>query len=157
MEAVVFEAPGAKLRSKELSVSEPGEGQVRVMVHACGVCRTDIHLDDGDLPDSKVPVIPGHQIVGTALRAVAKGGIVVCAGIHMSDISPIPYHLLRGERQVRSVANLTRRDSEEFLELAAQVPIQTQTYPFRLSCANDAIDAQRDGTIDGIAVLEIRK
>jgi propanol-preferring alcohol dehydrogenase len=86
---------------------------------------------------------------------VAKGGTVVCAGIHMSDIPSFPYELLWGERVVRSVANLTRRDGEEFLELAPRVPVRTEVEAFRLAQANEALDRLRAGEIRGAAVLEV--
>jgi propanol-preferring alcohol dehydrogenase len=325
MKAMILESAGQPLRCVELPVPSPGVGQVLLRVHACGVCRTDLHILDGELPDAKRPLIPGHQIVGTvvetgvnaprfaigervgvpwlgwtcnecrycrtgrenlcdnarftgyhidggyaeyavaderfcfpiptgypdlqaapllcagligyrslqmtgdaerigfygfgsaahiiiqaarfqcrevfaftrpgdaesqnfarelgaawaggsddsppetldaaiifapdgalipaALRAVSKGGVVVCAGIHMSDIPSFSYDVLWGERMVRSVANLTRRDGEEFLALAPQVPIQTQIEVFPLSAANDALAALREGRIQGTAVL----
>src|SRR5919199_5375803 len=303
MRAMVLDSPGKPLAVAEMPEPEPGEEQVLVRVHACAVCRTDLHVVDGELPDPKLPLIPGHQIVGSvirsgesvdrfatrervgvpwlgftdnscrycltgrenlcdnarftgyqidggyaeytvadqrfcfpmpegcpdlqaapllcagligyrsfrmtgdaerlgiygfggaahiitqvaehqgrkvfaftspgdtetqqfarelgavwagdstqpppeeldaaiifapvgalvpaALRVVAKGGVVVCAGIHMSDIPSFPYEILWGERVVRSVANLTRRDGEEFLPVAARVPVRTQVevYP----------------------------
>ena len=88
-----------------------------------------------------------------ALKAVAKGGTVVCGGIHMSDIPAIPYELLWGERVVRSVANLTRADADEFLELAPRVPVRTQVETFPLEQANEALDRLRAGNLRGSAVL----
>jgi propanol-preferring alcohol dehydrogenase len=327
MRAMVLDRQGQPLRLAELPVPEPGPGQVLLRVHACGVCRTDLHLVDGELPDSRLPVIPGHQIVGTvvasgtgasqhaigarvgvpwlawtcgecafctsgrenlcdrarftgytvdggyadyvvaderfcfpidpsypvvqaapllcagligyrawrmagdarrlglygfgaaahiilqvarhgdqevyaitrpgdvaaqelalglgatwagatdellpapldaamifapagelvplALRAVGKGGTVVCAGIHMSDIPSFPYEILWGERMVRSVANLTRRDGMEFLALAPAIPVETTVTAFPLEQANDALDHLRAGRITGSAVLVI--
>ncbi len=327
MRAMVLESVGAPLRATELPLPEPGPGQVLLRVRACAVCRTDLHVVDGELPDPKLPLIPGHQIVGTvegagegverfaagdrvgvpwlgytdgtcrycragrenlcdgarftgyqidggyagytvadhrfcfpipdgypdlqaapllcagligyrslrvagdaerlglygfgaaahiiaqvarhggrevfaftspgdeeaqafarelgavwaggsdeappeeldaaiifapvgalvpaALRAVAKGGAVVCAGIHMSDVPSFPYDVLWGERSVRSVANLTRRDGEEFLELAPKVPVRTEVVPFPLERANEALDALRGGEIRGAAVLVV--
>ena len=93
------------------------------------------------------------SLVPKALRAVAKGGVVVCAGIHMSDIPSFPYQILWGERVLRSVANLTRQDGEEFLALAPQIPIQTQVSSFPLKEANEALDSLRSGKIKGAAVL----
>jgi alcohol dehydrogenase, propanol-preferring len=84
---------------------------------------------------------------------VSKGGTVVCAGIHMSDIPSFPYRLLWGERTVRSVANLTRKDGEEFLALAPKVPVRTTVQPFPLEQANEALDSVRTGKIRGAAVL----
>ena len=96
---------------------------------------------------------PVGELIPAALRAVAKGGIVVCGGIHMSDIPSFPYSLLWGERVVRSVANLTRRDGEEFLALAPQVPVRTEVQPFPLTDANEALTRLRSGQIRGAAVL----
>ena len=324
MRAMVLETAGSPLRLTELPVPEPGPGEVLLRVRACAVCRTDLHVVDGELPDPKLPLVPGHQIVGilegvgegverfasgdrvgvpwlgytdgvcrycrsgrenlcdearftgyqidggyadytvadhrfcfpipegypdlqaapllcagligyrslrmtggarrlglygfgaaahiiaqvarhqgrevfaftspgnqdgqrfarelgaawaggsdeappeeldaaiifapvgalvpVALRAVAKGGAVVCAGIHMSDIPSFPYEILWGERSVLSVANLTRRDGEEFLHLAPTAPVRTEVVPFPLEEANEALAALRGG-IRGAAVL----
>jgi alcohol dehydrogenase, propanol-preferring len=325
MRAMVLEAPRQPLREADLPPPRPGPEQVLVRVHACGVCRTDLHVVDGELTDPKLPLVPGHEVVGTvaeqgerverfapgqrvgipwlgwtdgrcryclsgrenlcdrarftgytidggyaeyavadqryvfplpagygdaeaapllcagligyrsltlagegrrlglygfgaaahiiaqvarhqgrevyaftrpgdtegqqfardlgavwaggsdvpppeeldaailfapvgalvplALRAVAKGGVVVCAGIHMSDIPSFAYRLLWGERLVRSVANLTRRDGEEFLALAPRVPVRTTVETFPLAEANEALARLRSGRIHGAAVL----
>jgi propanol-preferring alcohol dehydrogenase len=322
---MVLDVPGEPLRVAEVPVPEPGEGQVLLRVHCCAVCRTDLHVVDGGLPDPRLPLIPGHQIVGTveklgertdsftvgervgvpwlgwtdgecryclsgrenlcdnarftgyqidggyaeyavadarfcfpipdgfpdlqaapllcaglighrslrfagdaerlglygfgasahivaqvaahegrrifaftsphdeeaqefarelgaewagsskeappeeldaaiifapvgalvpaALRAVARGGTVVCAGIHMSDIPSFPYEILWGERSVRSVANLTRQDGLDFLALAPEIPVRTETVLFPLEEANEALEALRDGKVRGAAVL----
>jgi alcohol dehydrogenase, propanol-preferring len=328
MRAMLLNAPGSPLQEAELPIPTPGAEQVLIRVHTCGVCRTDLHVVDGELTQPKLPLIPGHQIVGTvvnhgagvrgafppgtrvgvpwlghtcnhcrycltgrenlcdtaqftgyqldggyaeytvaderfcfaipagypdlqaapllcagligyrslmmtgdaeriglygfgaaahiviqtaryqgrqvfaftrsgdtqgqqfarnlgavwagssaeappelldaaiifapvgalvpaALKAVAKGGVVVCAGIHMSDIPSFPYELLWGERVLRSVANLTRRDGEEFLSLAPQIPIETQVEAFPLTAANEALEARRSGKVQGAAVLVI--
>jgi alcohol dehydrogenase, propanol-preferring len=105
--------------------------------------------------DAAIIFAPVGALVPTALRAVAKGGVVVCAGIHMSDIPSFPYEILWGERVVRSVANLTRRDGEEFLALAPEVPVHTEVTPFPLEEANEALDALRGGRIRGAAVLVV--
>src|SRR6059058_2884186 len=318
MRAIVLEIPGSPLRETELPEPEPGPGQVRVRVEACGVCRTDLHIVDGELTEPKLPLVLGHQIVGVvdaagdgvelaagervgipwlgwtdgdcrfcrsghenlclrarftgyhldggyaelavadarycfrlpddqpalqlapllcagligyrslrlagdgerlglygfgasahivaqvarhqgrrvfaftragdaasqafareigvewagdamgpapeeldaaivfapvgalvpaALRALAPGGVVVCAGIHMSDIPSFPYELLWEERVVRSVANLTRRDGEEFLALARRVPVRTSVRAFPLEQANEALEHLRRGEI----------
>jgi propanol-preferring alcohol dehydrogenase len=105
--------------------------------------------------DAAIIFAPVGKLVPTALRAVVKGGVVVCAGIHMSDIPSFPYEILWEERVLRSVANLTRQDGEEFLELAPKVPIHTQVNPFPLSAANEALDALRSGKIEGTAVLVV--
>ncbi len=321
---MVLDAPGRPLREADLPVPEPAPGQVAIRVHACGVCRTDLHVVDGELPDPKLPLVVGHQIVGTverggerfapgerigvpwlgwtdgecrycrsgrenlcdnarftgyqldggyaehvvaderfcfpipleypdlqaapllcagligyrslrlagegerlglygfgasahiviqvarhqgrrvfaftrpgdeaaqrfarelgaewsgdssgpapeeldaaiifapvgelvpaALRATAKGGVVVCAGIHMSDIPSFPYELLWNERVVRSVANLTRRDGEEFMALAPEIPVRTEVEEHPLEDANEALDRMRRGDIRGAAVVRV--
>ena len=325
MRAMLLDRPGTPLREAVLPRPRPGPGQVLLEVRACGVCRTDLHVADGELPDSKLPLVLGHEIVGrvaergpgatrfepgdrigvpwlgwtcgecgfcrsgrenlcdrarftgwqldggyaelavaderycfqlpsgygdveaapllcagligyralaaagdarrlglygfgaaahlvaqvarhqgrrvfaftrggdtgaqafardlgaewagasdesapealdaaiifapvgslvpAALRAVAKGGTVVCAGIHMSPIPSFPYEILWGERTVRSVANLTRRDGEEFLALAPVAGVRTQTEPMPLAQANEALERLRSGTLRGAAVL----
>jgi propanol-preferring alcohol dehydrogenase len=327
MEAMVLRSPHTALERARVDEARPGAGQLRVKVAACGVCRTDLHVVDGELPHAKQPLIPGHEIVGTvvevganvagfgrgdrvgipwlgytcgecvycrsgrenlcdrarftgytidggyaeyaiadsrycfhlpaqgsaaalapwlcagligyralklagegqrigiygfgaaahlvaqvarhegraiyaftrpgdtesqrfaralgatwaggsdepapvmldgallfapigalvpkALTDVAKGGIVVCAGIHMSDIPQFPYEILWGERQIRSVANLTRRDGIEFIATAQKAAIRTHVVPFPLASANEALAALRDGQLTGAAVLEI--
>jgi propanol-preferring alcohol dehydrogenase len=117
-----------------------------------------IWAGDSDSPppeplDAAILFAPVGKLVPIALAAVVKGGIVVCAGIHMSDIPSFPYHLLWNERIIRSVANLTRKDGEEFLKLAPQVPVRTQVQPFPLSEANEALGRLRSGRIHGAAVL----
>jgi propanol-preferring alcohol dehydrogenase len=324
MKAMVLTAAGEPLRVEDLPAPEPGPGQVAIAVDACGVCRTDLHVVDGELAEPKLPLVPGHQIVGrvvepgerfaagdrvgvpwlgwtcgecryclsgrenlcdvarftgydldggyaeravaderfcfpvpegyddrqaapllcagligyralrlagdaerlglygfgasahivtqvarhegrrvfaftragddaarafarelgaewtgdalgrppeeldaaiifapagelvpAALAAVAKGGTVVCAGIHMSDIPSFPYELLWGERVLRSVANLTRRDGEEFMTLAPGVPVRTEVAAFPLEQANLALAALRAGEVRGAAVLAV--
>jgi propanol-preferring alcohol dehydrogenase len=325
MKAMQLAAPRTALQLVERAVPRPGPGEILIRVNACGVCRTDLHIADGDLPEGRMPIVPGHEIVGkvverspdagrfalgervgvpwlgatcgvcgfcsrgrenlcddarftgyhldggyaeytvakerfcfalpaggsdveaapllcagligyralvmagdarrlgiygfgaaahivaqvarhqgrsvyaftkagdvegqafarelgaawagdsttappepldaalifapvgalvvAALRATVKGGTVVCAGIHMSDIPSFPYELLWGERVLRSIANLTRRDGEEFLALAPRVPVRTSTEPFRLEEANEALARLREGRITGAAVL----
>jgi alcohol dehydrogenase, propanol-preferring len=316
--AQVLHSPGEPLREADLPEPEPGPGQLRVRVEACAVCRTDLHIVDGELAKPKLPLVLGHQIVGideetgsrvgvpwlgwtdgdcrfcqsgrenlcdnarftgyhvdggyadlavadarfcfpvpdgysavhaapllcagligyralrlagdatrlglygfgssahliaqvarwqgrrvfaftregdsegqelarslgaewagasgeqppepldaaiifapvgalvpVALRTLEKGGVVVCAGIHMSDIPSFPYELLWEERVVRSVANLTRQDGEELLELAPRVPIETHVEVFALEEANEALDRLRAGRITGSAVLDL--
>lgn len=328
MRAMVLEEPGQPLVAMDVPVPEPGPDQVLIRVHACGVCRTDLHIVDGELAEPKLPLILGHQIVGTvvrvgesvagfevgdragvpwlghtdntcrycqrgqenlcdnplfmgytmdggyaeytvaygqytlplpesyadtevapllcagligyrtyrlagehverlglygfgaaahiiaqvarhqgkrvyaftrpgdvetqefarqlgavwaggsttlppdeldaalifapvgplvieALKATAKGGSVVCGGIHMSNIPSFPYSLLWEERIVRSVANLTRRDGEEFLDIAPRVPVKTRVRVFPLAEANEALESLREGEIEGAAVLEV--
>lgn len=325
MQAMYCEAPHRPLRLRRVPRPEPGPGQVLIKVHACGVCRTDLHLVDGELPEPQLPIIPGHEIIGTiveaspdadhfaigqrvgvpwlgftcgtcafcrsgrenlceaaqftgyqidggysdytvadqrycfpitgtysdeeaapllcagligyraltmagdaerlgiygfgaaahiiaqvarhqgrhvfaftrsgdteaqafarrlgatwaggsnemppepldaallfapvgalvptALRALAPGGIVVCAGIHMSEIPSFPYDILWRERRIVSVANLTRRDGEEFLALAPKIPVRTTVTPMPLSQANEALLQLRNGQITGAAIL----
>ena len=317
MRAMVLHAPGEPLQLEDVPTPEPAAGQLLLRVRACGVCRTDLHVVDGELPTHRLPLVPGHQIVGetddgrrlgvpwlgwtcgrcryctsgrenlcdrarftgydldggyaeqvvaderfcfplpagypdlqaapllcagligyrslrlagdaerlglygfgaaahivaqvarhegrrlfgfvragdeaarafalalgcewagasgeappeeldaaivfapagelvpAALRVLAKGGTVVCAGIHMSDIPSFPYELLWQERAIRSVANLTRRDGEEFLALAPLVPVRTEAEPFPLERANEALDRLRRGEIRGAAVLQM--
>jgi alcohol dehydrogenase, propanol-preferring len=314
---MVIHAAGEPLRLEELRVPEPAPGQVLLRVAACGVCRTDLHIVDGELTRPKLPLVPGHQIVGrtddgrrlgvpwlgwtdgtcrycasgrenlcesarftgydldggyaewavaderfclpipdaytdteaapllcagligyrslrlagdaervglygfgssahivaqvarhqgrrlfgfvrhgdeaarafalelgcewagwsdepapealdaalifapagelvpAALRSLARGGAVVCAGIHMSDIPSFPYELLWEERSIRSVANLTRQDGEEFLALAPQIPVRTAVETFPLDQANEALDRLRRGELRGAAVLTL--
>jgi propanol-preferring alcohol dehydrogenase len=103
--------------------------------------------------DAAIIFAPVGELVPAALRAVRKGGVVVCAGIHMSDIPSFPYELLWGERVLRSVANLTRRDGEELLGLAPLVPVRADVEVFGLEEANEALDRLRRGAIRGAAVL----
>jgi alcohol dehydrogenase, propanol-preferring len=105
--------------------------------------------------DAAIIFAPAGELVPAALRAVAKGGVVVCGGIHMSDIPSFPYEILWGERVVRSVANLTRRDGMEFLALAPQVPVHTEVELFALEEANEALERLRRGAILGAAVLVV--
>jgi propanol-preferring alcohol dehydrogenase len=105
--------------------------------------------------DAAIVFAPGGELVPTALRALAKGGVVVCAGIHMSDIPSFPYELLWEERMIRSVANLTRRDGEEFLELAPRVPVRTEVETYPLAGANDALERLRAGAVRGAAVIAV--
>jgi propanol-preferring alcohol dehydrogenase len=227
MHAMVLKKLGAALEWTEIADRQPAQGQIRVKVTACGVCRTDLHVVDGELPDPKLPIIPGHEIVGRidaigagvenlrigeqvakwqgrsvyaftrpgdvaaqnfarslgstwaggsdemppepldvaiifatagelvpmALKAVRKGGRVVCAGIHMSDIPSFPYGLLWEERQLVSVANLTRQDGIDFLRLAPEIGIVTRTTSYPLREANQALADLRAGRFEGAAVL----
>jgi len=269
MHAMVLKQLGQLLQWTELPDPTPGPGEIRVQVAACGVCRTDLHVVDGELPHPQVPIIPGHEIVGRidalgagvvgmtrgqrvgipwlghtcgtchycqnqrenlcdhplftgytrhggyatavvadarfafplgndgsdeslaiwplsslpaawagdsdqmppqaldaailfatvgalvplALQAVLKGGKVVCAGIHMSDIPAFPYSLLWEERQLLSVANLTRQDGLDFLSRAPQMGIVTQTTRYGLQQANQALADLRAGRFEGAAVL----
>jgi propanol-preferring alcohol dehydrogenase len=103
--------------------------------------------------DAAILFAPVGALVPAALATVVKGGVVVCGGIHMSDVPAFPYRLLWGERVVRSVANLTRRDGEEFLALAPTVPVRTEVQVFPLAKANEALRRLRAGEVRGAAVL----
>jgi alcohol dehydrogenase, propanol-preferring len=103
--------------------------------------------------DAVIVFAPVGELVPAALRHVRKGGRVVCAGIHMSDIPSFPYELLWGERSIQSVANLTRADGDEFLAIAPMVPVRTEVETFPLEHANEALDRLRSGTLRGAAVL----
>ena len=105
--------------------------------------------------DAAIVFASAGELVPAALRALAKGGTVVCAGIHMTDIPSFPYEILWGERSVRSVANLTRRDASEFLELAPRVPVVTEVQVYALSDARLALEDTRAGRVRGAAVIQI--
>jgi alcohol dehydrogenase, propanol-preferring len=105
--------------------------------------------------DAALIFAPVGALVPAALKALDRGGVVVCAGIHMSEIPSFSYELLWEERQIRSVANLTRRDGEEFLELAPRVPVRTQVHPYPLEQANTALDDLAQGRVSGAAVLTV--
>ena len=227
---MLLRRPHQPLEPSEVELREPNVGEVRVKVGCCAVCRTDLHVVDGELPDPKLPLIVGHQIVGTddrgrrlgipwlgwtcgvcnyctsgrevyaftrdgddaaqafalrmgavwaggsseakpldaaiifapagelvvtALRNVVKGGTVVCAGIHMSDIPSFPYALLWGERVVRSVANLTRADGVALFDRLKTLRVVTERTSYPLERANDALSALRSGELTGTAVLHV--
>ncbi len=105
--------------------------------------------------DAAIVFAPAGTLVPRALRAIRRGGTVVCAGIHMTDIPSFPYELLWGERVLRSVSNLTRRDGIEFLELAPRVPIQTEVRRYGLEQANQALEDLRQGNFNGSAALVV--
>ena len=134
--------------------TRPGDDDAQSFAHRLGatwVGGSD-QLPDREL-DAAIIFAPVGALVPQALSAVRKGGVVVCGGIHMSEIPAFPYSILWGERVVRSVANLTRRDAEEFLALAPRVPVETHTVPYRLEQANQALEDLRDGRLSGAAVL----
>ncbi len=134
--------------------TRPGDTQAQAFARDLGA----VWVGDSDaLPpeplNAAILFAPVGELVPTALRAVAAGGRVVCAGIHMSDIPSFPYEVLWREREIVSVANLTRRDGEEFLDLAPRVPVRTMVVPYALEDANLALDDLRGGRINGAAVL----
>jgi propanol-preferring alcohol dehydrogenase len=107
--------------------------------------------------DAAILFAPAGELVPAALSAVAKGGSVVCAGIHMSDIPSFPYRILWGERVLRSVANLTRADGEAFMALAPRVPVRTEVEAYPLGAANEALERLRSGRVRGAAVLVVNE
>jgi alcohol dehydrogenase, propanol-preferring len=145
----------ARFEGRELyAFTRPGDEEAKRFAARLGASWSG---DSTTLPpeplDAAILYAPVGRLVPTALRAVRKGGTVVCAGIHMSDIPAFPYEILWGERCVRSVANLTRRDSDEFLALAPKVPVQCTVETFELERANEAMDRLRSGRVTGAAVL----
>ncbi len=134
--------------------TRPGDNEAQNFARDLGAVWAG---DSGDAPpeplDAAIIFAPVGPLVPEALTRLAPGGVVVCAGIHMSDIPSFPYSILWQERIVRSVANLTRRDAEEFLALAPKVPVKTHTTPYPLIEANQALDDLRSGRLQGAAVL----
>jgi len=134
--------------------SRPGDVAAQDFARSLGAVWAG---DSGELPpvplDAAIIYAPAGELVPAALRALRKGGRVVCAGIHMSDIPSFPYDILWQEREVVSVANLTRQDGLEFFPVAAQVGIHTETHAFPLEQANQALDDLRNGRFQGAAVL----
>ncbi len=145
----------ARFQGRQLfAFARPGDFEARKFALALGASWAG---DSTEMPperlDAAILFAPVGALVPAALRAVAKGGTVVCAGIHMSDIPSFPYEILWGERRIVSVANLTRRDGTEFLELAPRVPVRTTVETFTLEQANEALARLREGRISGAAVL----
>ncbi len=135
------------------ALTKPGDMEAQTLAREVGAVWAGPVGEQPEDLDGAIVFAPAGELVQEALRAVRKGGEIICAGIHMSDIPSIPYELLWGERVLRSVANLTRRDGEEFLELAPRVPIRTTVETFPLEQANDALDRLRRGAVRGAAVL----
>src|SRR3954454_7981933 len=134
------------------AVTRAGDAEAQVFARELGAEWAGAGPPPEEL-DAAIIFAPAGELVPAALAAVAKGGSVVCAGIHMSDIPSFPYELLWGERVLRSVANLTRRDGEEFLALAPRVPVRTRVETFELAQANDALAKLRRGDVRGSLVL----
>lgn len=136
--------------------TSPGDSQAQAFARRLGAVWAG---DSTQLPpqrlDAALIFAPVGPLVLAALRATAKGGVIVNGGIHMSDIPSFPYRLLWEERVIRSVANLTRQDGEEFLAIAPQVPVKTEVQPIPLEQANEALDRLRRGQLQGAAVLVI--
>ena len=136
--------------------TRPGDAATQVFAKRLGaVWAGDSTVRPPEPLDAAILFAPVGSLVVEALKSVDRGGTVVCAGIHMSDVPSFPYRLLWEERTVRSVANLTREDGTQFMQVAARVPIETEVTPFPLERANEALSAIRDGKIEGAAVLMI--
>ena len=136
--------------------TRPGDDVTQAFARDVGATWAGSSDDDPPVPlDAAILFAAAGELVPRALRAVERGGSVICAEIHMSDIPSFPYELLWGERVLRSVANLTRRNGTEFLELASRVPVRTHVRVFPLEEANEALTALRSGSLEGAAVLEI--
>lgn len=140
------------------ALTRPGDSPAQHLARSLGAIWAG---DSRTLPpeplDAAILFAPVGSLVPAALRAVAKGGAVICAGIHMSDIPSFPYRLLWGERRVMSVANLTRKDGEDFLALAAKAHLRTKVTTYSLAHANEALADLRNGRIVGAAVLEVHR
>ena len=136
--------------------SRAGDGEAQKFARRLGATWAgDSESPPPQALDAAIIFAPVGSLIPTALRAVRKGGTVVCAGIYMSEIPAFPYEILWGERVVRSVANLTRQDGEQFMALAPQVPVRTEVTTFPLEEANEALDALREGRLQGAGVLVI--
>jgi propanol-preferring alcohol dehydrogenase len=137
-----------------LAFTRPGDTQAQKFALRLGASWAgDSTAMPPQLLDAAILFAPVGALVPAALRATAKGGTVVCAGIHMSDIPSFPYEILWGERRIVSVANLTRKDGAEFLALAPKVPVRTTIKTFPLEQANQALTQLRTSAVDGAIVL----
>jgi alcohol dehydrogenase, propanol-preferring len=145
----------ARAEGREVfAFTRPGDARGQDFARRLGACWAGGSDEPPPEPlDAAILFAPVGSLVPAALRAVEPGGTVVCGGIHMSDIPAFPYALLWGERAIRSVANLTRRDGEEFFALIERVPVVTEILPYRLEDANAALDDLRSGRLEGAAVL----
>jgi len=145
----------ARYQEREVyAFTRPGDREAQEFARGLGAAWAG---DSGQVPpaplDAAIIFAPLGPLVVAALRAVEKGGVVVCGGIHMSAIPSFPYELLWNERMICSVANLTRRDGEEFLAIAPKVPVRTTVQTFPLAAANEAVNRLRQGKLQGAAVL----
>lgn len=147
----------ARWEGRELfAFTRNGDAQAQSFARSLGAVWAGASDDVPPVPlDAAIIFAPVGELVPLALQAVARGGTVVCGGIHMSDIPSFPYELLWGERVVRSVANLTRRDGIEFLELAGRIPVTCETVEYPLARANEALADLRAGRLSGAAVLRV--
>jgi propanol-preferring alcohol dehydrogenase len=136
--------------------TRPGDVTAQSFARSLGATWAGACDEAAPLPlDAAIIFAAAGELVPAALKAVRRGGRVVCGGIHMSDIPGFPYALLWGERSIRSVANLTRQDAREFLELAPRIPVRTRVSVYPLEQANQALDDLREGRLSGAAVLRI--
>lgn len=141
---------------KVYALTTPGDKKAQEFAYSLGaVWASDSDKKPPHLLDAAIIFAPVGALVVQALRNTVKGGIVVCAGIHMSDIPSFPYELLWGERTICSIANLTRQDAEEFLSLAPIIPIETEVHVYSLRNVNQALDDLRFGRFTGAAVISI--
>lgn len=145
----------ARAEGREVfAFTRPGDAAAQQFARDMGAVWTGDSEERQKL-DAAIIFAPAGELVVAALKNVGKGGRVICAGIHMTDIPSFPYELLWGERSVQSVANLTRRDGEEFFERIREVPIRTRRTLYPLERANDALDDLRSGRLTGTAVLRV--
>lgn len=143
---------------KVYAFTRPGDSEAQDFARRLGAVWTGSSDETPPAPlDAALIFAPAGELIPAALRAVDKGGHVVSGGIHMSDIPSFPYRILWEERKVSSVANLTRRDGEELLALAGEIPLHTEVVPFPLEAANEALDRLRAGRIEGAAVLMMKE
>tara|TARA_R110002072_G_scaffold121605_4_gene255602 strand:+ start:493 stop:1554 length:1062 start_codon:yes stop_codon:yes gene_type:complete len=141
-------------RQSVYAFTREGDTEAQAFARQLGACWAGDSLQPAPVPlDGAIIFAPAGELVPQALRSVRKGGRVVCAGIHMSDIPSFPYDILWGERSLCSVANLTRVDGEEFLPLAATIPVETTVHVYSLEQANEALEDLRCGRFNGAAVL----
>lgn len=145
----------ARFQGREVyAFTRPGDSAAQAFALELGAVWAGASPDEPPVElDAAIIFAAAGELVPCALRHVRKGGTVVCGGIHMSDIPSFPYARLWGERTITSVANLTRRDGEEFLTLAPKVPLRTQVQTYPLDAANDAVRDLREGRLKGAAVL----
>jgi propanol-preferring alcohol dehydrogenase len=137
------------------ALTRPGDEETQAFARGLGAEWTGGTDELAEPLDAAIIFAPVGELVPVALRAVVPGGAVVCAGIHMSDIPSFPYEILWGERTLRSVANLTRADGEEFMALAPRVPVRTEVTAYPLEQANEALADLRGGRVRGAAVLVV--
>lgn len=145
----------ARFQGREVfAFTSPGDSAAQNFARSVGAAWAGNSTDSSPEPlDAAIIFAPVGGLVPAALREVVKGGVVVCGGIHMTDIPTFPYSFLWGERSIRSVANLTRRDGDEFLALAPKIPVRVSVEPFPLTEATEALAKLRNGQLSGAAVL----